>query len=68
MSTNNSDLHRQEIKQSTNGINSREIYGDKLKKKSSNNIRVAFQNINGLLPEDDENKKELIRDLLHPIA
>ncbi len=64
MNTTNSDLHRQEIKQSNNGVNSREIYGDKLRKKSSNKIRIVFQNINGLLPEDDENKKEIIREFI----
>ena len=42
-----------------------EIWGDKMKVKSSNNIRISFQNVNGFFTEDDmEYKPNQIRQFI----
>ena len=66
MNPHNSTLARLEESKSLNKeITNRDTYGDLLKKKSSKNIRISFQNINGFMPKDKEDKKELIRDYIN---
>ena len=66
MISNNSALTRQEKQKSQQSKESRDTFGDKIKrKKNSNTLRVVFQNVNGLMPKDNEDKRELIRDFIN---
>ena len=67
MISNNSCLVRHEVEMSNDEKNKcRETYGDKMiKKKSSKTIRVVFQNVNGFLPVNGDDKKELIRNFIN---
>lgn len=62
-----SDSIRQGEKQSNKWKISRDTHGDNLKKKKKNNkIRIAFQNINGLMIEDETvDKRELIKEFIN---
>ena len=62
-----SDSNRQGVKQSNKWKISRDTHGDILKKKKDNNrIRIAFQNINGLMIEDETvDKRELIKEFIN---
>ena len=63
-----SGFMRQEAKQSNHRKKiSRDTFGDILKKKKKKNrIRIVFQNINGLMIEDEAiDKRELVREFIN---
>ena len=62
-------LVRHETNESNSGnrkCRNGDIYGDIMtKKKSSKKLRVVFQNINGFLPVNGDDKKELIQNFIN---
>ena len=68
MNVSPSDFKRHEVNKRKKWKQiSRDTYGDILnKRKKRSRIRIVFQNINGLIVEDDENdKKELIQEFIN---
>lgn len=67
MSNLPSDFERQGVKQRNNWKNNcRDTFGDIMKKKKKkNNLRVVFQNINGLMIEDEAiDKREIVKEFI----
>ena len=67
MITKDSDLGRQQVKQSINyELNDRDTFGDNLKKKKEKDIvRVVFQNINGLGISEEADKRSNIKEFIN---